>query len=77
MIISVDWAARQFEAIGRRDARDLAVQVIARYQRTALLTSTLHDPDLMTREALRLGQWIDTLLSKYHGQAISRPNTPV
>jgi TetR/AcrR family transcriptional regulator, transcriptional repressor for nem operon len=64
MIVSVDWAARQFQAIGRRDARDLAVQVIASYQGTALLTSTLRDPDLMTREALRVAQWIDTLLSK-------------
>ena len=62
MIITVDWAARQFDAIGRRDAYDLAVQVIARYQGTALLTSTLHDPDLMTRETLRVAQWIDTLL---------------
>ena len=60
--ISVDWAARQFEAMGRDDARDLAVQVIARYQGTALLTSALGDPDLMAREALRVAQWLDTLL---------------
>jgi AcrR family transcriptional regulator len=63
MTVPIDWAARQFQAIGRPDARDLAVQVIASYQGTALLTSTLRDPDLMTREALRVAQWIDTLLS--------------
>jgi AcrR family transcriptional regulator len=61
MIVPVGWAERQFQAMGRPDARDLAVQVIARYQGTALLTSTLRDPELMAREALRVAQWIDTL----------------
>src|SRR6516162_5610190 len=28
----VEWAERQFAAMGRSDARDLAIQVIARYQ---------------------------------------------
>ena len=59
--VPVDWAERQFQAMGRPDARDLAVEVIARYQGTALLTSTLRDPDLMAREADRIVQWIDAL----------------
>ena len=37
MRVSVEWAQRQFEAMGRPDADDLAVQMIARYQGTALL----------------------------------------
>ena len=37
--------------MGRPDARDLAVEVIARYQGTALLTSTFRDPGLMEGEA--------------------------
>lgn len=57
----VDWAERQFAAMGRPDARELALQVIARYQGTALLTSTFRDPDLMAREAVRVAQWIDEL----------------
>ena len=57
----LDWAERQFRALGRADARDLAIQVIARYQGTALLTTTFRDPDLMAREAARVTQWIDTL----------------
>jgi AcrR family transcriptional regulator len=57
----VDWARRQFEAMGRADALDLAIHVIARYQGTALLTSTFRDPDLMAREAVRVSAWIDTL----------------
>ena len=57
----VEWAERQFAAMGRHDARDLAVQVIARYQGTALLTSAFRDPGLMEAEARRVAQWIDTL----------------
>ena len=47
--------------MGRSDARDLAIQVIARYQGTALLTSAFRDPGLMEAEARRVAQWIDTL----------------
>jgi TetR/AcrR family transcriptional regulator, transcriptional repressor for nem operon len=57
----VEWTERQFAAMGRADARDLAVQVIARYQGTALLTSAFRDPGLMEAEARRVAQWIDTL----------------
>ncbi|MGC1569553.1 MAG: TetR/AcrR family transcriptional regulator [Trebonia sp.] len=57
----VEWAERQFAAMGRPDAQDLAVQVIARYQGTALLTSAFRDPGLMEAEARRVAQWIDTL----------------
>lgn len=57
----VGWAEKQFAAMGRPDARDLAIQVIARYQGTALLTSTLRDASLMEAEARRVARWIDTL----------------
>jgi AcrR family transcriptional regulator len=59
--VPVDWAERQFQDMGRPDARDLAVEVIARYQGTALLTSTLRDPSLMERESRRVARWIDAL----------------
>jgi TetR/AcrR family transcriptional regulator, transcriptional repressor for nem operon len=59
--VPIDWAERQFRAMGRADARDLAIEVIARYQGTALLTSTLRDPALMTREAARVADWLDAL----------------
>jgi TetR/AcrR family transcriptional regulator, transcriptional repressor for nem operon len=61
MRVPLDWTERQFRAMGRPDARDLAVQVIARYQGTALLTSTLRDPELMAAEGRRVAHWIDTL----------------
>ena len=61
MRIPVDWAERQFRALGRDDARDLAIEVIARYQGSALLSSTLRDPDLLTRESARVAAWLDTI----------------
>ena len=61
MRVPVDWAARQFEAMGRSDGRDLAIELIARYQGTALLANTFRDPGLMDREAARVVQWIDSV----------------
>jgi AcrR family transcriptional regulator len=61
MQIQLDWAERQFRAMGRRDARDLAVELIAAYQGSAVLTSTLGHPELMARQARRLQRWIDAL----------------
>jgi AcrR family transcriptional regulator len=63
MTVPVDWAERQFAELGRADARDLAVEVIARYQGTALLSNTLRDPDLMTRASVRVTAWLDTIVS--------------
>ncbi len=57
----VDWAEQQFRWMGRRDARDLAVALIASYEGIALLTNTFRDPELMTREGRRLERWIDSL----------------
>jgi AcrR family transcriptional regulator len=59
--VPVDWAEQQFRSMGRRDARDLAVALIASYQGIALLTNTFHEPELMTREGRRLERWIDSL----------------
>jgi TetR/AcrR family transcriptional regulator, transcriptional repressor for nem operon len=59
--LPIAWTERQFRAMGRRDARDLAVAMIASYQGIALLTNTLRDPELMTREGRRLERWIDSL----------------
>jgi TetR/AcrR family transcriptional repressor of nem operon len=57
----LDWAELQFRAMGRRDARDLAVALLAAYQGISLLTNTLRDPELMIREGRRLDRWIDSL----------------
>jgi TetR/AcrR family transcriptional repressor of nem operon len=57
----IAWVQEQFEAMGRRDARELAVALIAAYEGIALLASTLHDPALVSAEGRRLERWIDTL----------------
>lgn len=57
----VGWVEQQFRAMGRADARDLAVALVASYQGVALLTNTFRDPALMTREGRRLERWIDSL----------------
>ena len=61
MALSIDWAEGQFRAMGRRDARELAVALVAAYQGISLLTNTFHDPSLMRGEARRLERWIDSL----------------
>ena len=65
--ILIEWSEEQFRALGCRDPRDLAVALIAAYQGIALLTNTLRDPDLMTREVRRLGRWIDAVSETHHG----------
>lgn len=61
MRIQLDWIEEQFRTMGRRDARDLAVELLAAYQGSAVLTATLGDSALMTRQTRRLQRWIDEL----------------
>jgi AcrR family transcriptional regulator len=61
MQLWIDWAEQQFRAMGRRDARDLAVALIAAYQGIMLLTNTFREPELIVRETRRLDRWIDSL----------------
>jgi TetR/AcrR family transcriptional regulator, transcriptional repressor for nem operon len=59
--ILTDWVEQQFRSMGRPDARDLAVALVASYQGVALLTNTFRDPELMARQGRRLERWIDSL----------------
>jgi TetR/AcrR family transcriptional regulator, transcriptional repressor for nem operon len=61
MRVPIEWAEGQFRALGRSDARDLAVSLIAAYEGSALLANTFRDPGILAREARRLNRWIDTL----------------
>jgi AcrR family transcriptional regulator len=61
MRVPLTWVEEQFRLMGRRDANELAVTLIATYQGAALLSNTLGDPTLMVRESRRLGRWIDSL----------------
>jgi AcrR family transcriptional regulator len=59
--IPIAWAEEQFRTMGRPDARELAVEFIASYQGTAVLTHALRQPALLSHEGLRLERWIDSL----------------
>jgi TetR/AcrR family transcriptional regulator, transcriptional repressor for nem operon len=61
MRLPIDWAEEQFRSIGRRDAHDLALDLLAAYEGSALLANTMRDPDLLARAARRLEQRIDSL----------------
>jgi len=50
--------------MGRPDARELAVALVAAYEGIALLANALQDPDLIAAEGRRLERWIDTLASE-------------
>jgi TetR/AcrR family transcriptional repressor of nem operon len=61
MRLLVDWAERQFREMGRADADELAITLVAAYQGMSLLTNTFHDPEIMTVQGRRLAEWIDSL----------------
>jgi hypothetical protein len=49
--------------MGRRDARDLAIQIIGRYQGSAVVSQALGDPSVLKKEVRRAERWIDALAS--------------
>ena len=61
MRLPIAWAEQQFRSLGRRDAHDLALDLLAAYEGSALLANTLRDPDVLSRAARRLDRWIDAL----------------
>ena len=61
MRLPIAWAEQQFRSLGRRDAHDLALDLLAAYEGSALLANTLQDPGLLSSAARRINRWIDTL----------------
>jgi hypothetical protein len=58
---AADWIGDQFRQLGRRDASELAMTMLATVQGAALLSNTLRDPNIMTSQIHRLERWIDSL----------------
>jgi hypothetical protein len=56
-----DWLTDQFSQLGRSDAPDLAMTMLATFQGAALLANTLRDARILTSQLRRLERWIDTL----------------
>ena len=61
LALLLEWIEQQFRELGRRDARDLAVAVLAAYEGVAVLANVLDDESLITTEGKRLQRWIDSL----------------
>ena len=61
MRLPIEWAQQQFRSLGRPDARDLAFDLLAAYEGSALLANTMHDPEILSGAARRIDHWIDTL----------------
>ncbi|WP_343952521.1 TetR/AcrR family transcriptional regulator [Nonomuraea longicatena] len=57
----VDWAERQFRALGLPGAADHAITFVAAYQGMSLLSNALHDPEIMTSQGAALTAWLDSL----------------
>jgi AcrR family transcriptional regulator len=60
MQVLVNWAEAQFHTMGRRDASDLAIEFVAAYQGSAVVTNALGQPGLMARQGRRIERWIDS-----------------
>jgi TetR/AcrR family transcriptional regulator, transcriptional repressor for nem operon len=61
MRLPIEWAEEQFRSMGRRDAHDLATDLMAAYEGSALLANTMDDPAILSSSARRLNRWIDAL----------------
>lgn len=54
----VKWAAGQFKLMGRKDAADLAVQLVATLQGVSLLANAMQSSEVVARQAQRLYHWL-------------------
>ena len=61
MRLPIEWAEKQFRSLGRQDAHDLAFDLLAAYEGSALLANAMGDPRILSSAARRLNRWIDTL----------------
>lgn len=57
----VKWATEQFKLIGRKDAADMAVQLVATLQGISLLANAMKSPATVGRQVSRLYDWIDKM----------------
>ncbi len=57
----VNWVQRQFEEMGRRDAHELAIQLVSTVQGSSILSLAMHDPEIMRGELARLKRMVEVL----------------
>jgi len=62
MLVIIGWVDEQFREMSYgSQSRDLAVDLLAAYQGSALLANTLRDPRILSGAARRVDRWIDAL----------------
>jgi TetR/AcrR family transcriptional regulator, transcriptional repressor for nem operon len=60
MLMIIDWAEAQFRELGHgRQSRELAVDLLAAYEGSALLANTMRDPKILSGASRRIERWID------------------
>ena len=69
----IDWADEQFSAhgIARREARDLATDLVGVVQGAMLLAHTMRSKELLAHQLRRVEKWLDGALASTHPR--SRP----
>jgi AcrR family transcriptional regulator len=61
LIVRAEWAAEQFRLLGRSDAQDLGVALVAAVQGIILMANAMHDPQVLVRQVARVKQWVAQL----------------
>jgi len=57
----IKWATAQFKLIGRKDAADMAVQLVATLQGISLLGNAMKSPGVIGRQVALLCDWVDQM----------------
>jgi len=57
----IKWATAQFKLLGRKDAADMAVQLVATLQGISLLVNAMKTPAVIGRQVALLCDWVDQM----------------
>jgi TetR/AcrR family transcriptional repressor of nem operon len=61
LIVRAEWVAEQFRLIGRADAQELGVALVAAVQGVILMANAMHDPQVLEQQVARIRQWVAQL----------------
>jgi AcrR family transcriptional regulator len=61
LIQRAEWVSEQFRLMGRRDAQDLGVALVASVQGIALMANAMRDPQVVARQVARVKEWVGQL----------------
>ena len=61
LIVRAEWAAEQFRLLGRADAQELGVALVAAVQGIILMANAMHDPQVLEQQVARVRQWVAQL----------------